>query len=172
MAGYALVRIADGQILDRRAALASGLWRIPGTKSDFGTPVLGAEIGGVRIVACAVADDPPGPLYLSTGETAAYDAGTDQVIITKTYPAEPNVTPPVEVIKVAYIKVALRRLGLLDAVDAAVSGGDPDLQILWDKGTEIRRDDPEMIALATALSIDIDAVWAAARAVRDARLPT
>lgn len=87
----------------------------------------------------------------------------DRVVITRT-PAP----PPVEVIRTAYLAAALAQIGKLAAVDAAV-GGDPVLDALWKRATEMRRDDPDMAAVAKALSIDLDDVWTRARAIRAAR---
>lgn len=120
-----------------------------------------------KSVETVVLNSPPGPLYSPIGETVSYDQAKSRVTINIVYPEQPNVVPPVEVIRTAYLKAALAQMGKLATVEAAIS--DPVLKALWDAATEMRRDDPDMIALASALSIDIEAVWTAARAIRDAR---
>lgn len=74
--------------------------------------------------------------------------------------------PPVETIRVAWVKASLAQIGKLEPVNAAVT--DPVLKALWDSATEIRRDDPDMVEVAAALSIDLDHLWARARAIRAA----
>jgi len=81
----------------------------------------------------------------------------------------PYVAPPAppETIKTAYLKAAMAQIGKLAAVDAAVT--DPVLAVLWANATEMRRDDPDMAAIARGLSIDLDDLWTRARAIRAAR---
>lgn len=79
---------------------------------------------------------------------------------------EPAPAAPVETIRVAWVKAALAEIDKLNAVNAAIS--DPLLLALWTSATEIRRDDPDMIAIAAALNIDLDDLWVRARAIRAA----
>lgn len=92
----------------------------------------------------------------------------DRVVITRSPIPPPD--PPVEVISVPWLKAALAQIGKLAAVNAVVT--DPVKKALWDSATEMRRDDPDMITVATALSIDLDDLWARAKAIRAARLPS
>lgn len=74
---------------------------------------------------------------------------------------------PIETIRTAWLKAALAQIGKLADVNAAVT--DPVFKALWDSATEIRRNDPDVIAVAAALAIDLDDLWARARAIRAAR---
>ena len=89
--------------------------------------------------------------------------GIDAVTITMADPP-PAPAPPAEVIRIAYLKAALAEAGELARVDAAVT--DPVLRALWEYAADIRRDDRDIIAMATALSIDLDALWRRAREIR------
>jgi hypothetical protein len=50
-------------------------------------------------------------------------------------------------------RLALLSLGLLDQVNKAIAGGPVEMQIAWEFSTEVRRDDPGLIALAKQLGI-------------------
>lgn len=169
--GFALIRLSDHQIIGESGSLP---WRVTVTDvgvCDFdavGQVMPDADAPTHKLIERVTNDSPPGPQYTPTGSDVSYDPNSDRVIIKMIYPAQPNVVAPVEVIRTAYLKAALAQMNKLDVVEAAIQ--DPVLKALWDHATEMRRDDPDMIALAAALSIDIEAVWIAARAIREARV--
>lgn len=69
-------------------------------------------------------------------------------------PAEPPAPPPVPmVISPRQARLALLSLGLLDQVNDVVAGGPVEMRIAWEFSTEVRRDDPGVIALAKQLGI-------------------
>jgi hypothetical protein len=103
--------------------------------------------------------------------TAGYDRDVALWLIAAKRAAllgEPAPEAPVETIRVAYLVAALAQINKRNAVDAHIS--DPVLRALWDRATEIRRDDPDMAAVAAALNVDLSDVWARARAIRAARV--
>lgn len=50
-------------------------------------------------------------------------------------------------------RLALLSMGLLDQVNEAIAGGPVEMRIAWEFSTEVRRDDPGVIALAKQLGI-------------------
>lgn len=74
-------------------------------------------------------------------------------------PREPPAPPPAPVpieISNAQARVALRRAGLLSAVNAAVAAADAEAQDLWEYGTVLRRDSALVIDLAAAVGLTPD----------------
>lgn len=69
----------------------------------------------------------------------------------------------------AWLRAALADIGRIADVDAAVHTAGPVSWELWSNATTISQDDPEVNAIAGALGIDLDAVFAAALAIRAAR---
>lgn len=71
----------------------------------------------------------------------------------------------------AYLRAALagKPFERLAEVDAAVQAAGAEKWELWANATTISQDDPDVNAIATALGIDLDAVFVAARAIRAAR---
>lgn len=63
------------------------------------------------------------------------------------------------------IRKALNALRLRDAVEAAVAAGSQDMKDGWEFATEVRRDDPLVVAMGAALgksSKDLDELFALA----------
>ena len=58
-----------------------------------------------------------------------------------------------QVITIRQARLALLAAGLLDNVDAAVAAGDRTVQIEWEYVTELRRDWPTLVGLASALGL-------------------
>jgi hypothetical protein len=69
----------------------------------------------------------------------------------------------------AYLRAALASIERLAEVDAAVQAAGAVKWELWTNATTISQDDPDVNAIADALGIDLDAVFAAARAIREGR---
>jgi hypothetical protein len=71
----------------------------------------------------------------------------------------------------AYLRAALAdpAVNKLAEVDAAVQAAGPVKWELWANATTISQDDPNVNAIASALGIDLDAVFTAARALREER---
>lgn len=78
---------------------------------------------------------------------------------------EPVVPVPSE-IHIAWLRAALAEAGTLSAVNAAVASAGPVKQALWEYATTIRRNDPDVVAIAGALSIDLDALFIRADEIR------
>ena len=68
-------------------------------------------------------------------------------------PPEPEPEPVPTVLTIRQAKRVLLAAGLLDDVDAAVAQADRGTQLDWEYATEIRRDWPTLIAMATALGM-------------------
>lgn len=63
------------------------------------------------------------------------------------------------------VKIALDQIDQLEAVNAAVAQhGTRALQMKWEGANTFNRFDPDIIAFAQMLNIDLDALWAAAKA--------
>lgn len=69
----------------------------------------------------------------------------------------------------AYLRAALASIERLAEVDAAVQSAGAVKWELWANATTISQDDPDVNQIADALGVDLDAVFAAARAIRTAR---
>lgn len=80
-------------------------------------------------------------------------------------PAEVFVEPPTE-LHAAWLRAALAEAGQADAVNAAVNAAGPVKAALWEFATTISRLDNEVIAIATALNIDLRALFARADEMR------
>lgn len=80
-------------------------------------------------------------------------------------PGEPSVPVPAD-IHVAWLRAALAEAGTLSAVNAAVASAGAVKQALWEYATTIRRNDPDVMAIAGALSIDLDALFIRADEIR------
>ena len=78
---------------------------------------------------------------------------------------EPVVPVPTE-IHIAWLRAALAEEGVLDDVNAAVASAGAVKQALWEYATTIRRADPDVVAIAGALSLDLDALFIRADEIR------
>ena len=76
----------------------------------------------------------------------------------KPLPVEP-IAPPVRTIDARRLRLALFQLKLLDKVEAAISTLDRAAQVNWEYATEIKEDHPLVEALATKLSLDVNAIF-------------
>lgn len=76
---------------------------------------------------------------------------------------------PERVIHKAYLRAALASIDKLAEVDAAVTIAGVVQWELWANATTISQDDPDVNEIATALNIDLDAVFEIARSIRSAR---
>lgn len=73
-------------------------------------------------------------------------------------PPEPQPDPVPEMISRFQARAALMAAGLLDQVEAAVSGADDFTRLAWAEATEWRRDSPTLAVLAGGLGLDAAAV--------------
>jgi hypothetical protein len=102
----------------------------------------------------------------------AKEAAGKEIETLKARLAEIETTPPQangRSIHKAWLRAALASIERLAEVDAAVQAAGPVHWELWANATTISRDDADVVAIAAALSIDLDAVFAAARAIQAAR---
>lgn len=81
---------------------------------------------------------------------------------------EPVIPVPSE-IHIAWLRAALAEADVLGAVNAAVTSAGPVKQVLWRDATTIRRNDPDVVAIAGALSLDLDALFIRADEIRSGR---
>jgi hypothetical protein len=110
---------------------------------------------------------------VATAEAEA-QAAKDEAVLLKARIAELEGKPPADsgrTIHKAWLRAALASIERLAEVDAAVQAAGPVPWELWANATTISRDDADVVAIAAALSIDLDAVFAAARAIQAARAP-
>jgi len=76
--------------------------------------------------------------------------------------------PTVTAVHIAWLEQALKEIDKLDAVNAAVAA-DPAKASLWRRVVTVNRNDPDVIAVASALDIDLDTLFARADAIRRER---
>lgn len=72
-------------------------------------------------------------------------------------------------IHIAWLRAALAEAGALTNVNAAVAAAGAVKQALWEYATTIRRADPDVGAIAGALSLDLDALFIRADEIRRER---
>jgi hypothetical protein len=78
----------------------------------------------------------------------------------QTFTPIPSPPPPIpQQVTPLQIRHALRQLGLLDQVNAYVSTQSGDVQDAWQFAVAISRNDPMVVAAATALGVDADALF-------------
>ena len=71
-------------------------------------------------------------------------------------------TAPIAPISPRQIRMALTRAGLRSTVEAAVAAGNQDLKDWWEFSTSFERNNPQVVAMGTALgqtSGQLDALW-------------
>lgn len=78
---------------------------------------------------------------------------------------EANQPPPAPVTQISprQIRMAMTQIGLRNAVEAVVAAGDQDLKDWYEFSTYFDRNHPQVLAMATALSVSdaqLDALWA------------
>ena len=83
-------------------------------------------------------------------------------------PVIPPAEPPGEV-HMAWLRAALAEADKLGAVDAAVASQGAVKQALWDYATWVSRTDPDVVAIAGALRIDLEALFTRADEIRKSR---
>lgn len=86
-----------------------------------------------------------------------------------TEPYVKPVDPPINVVKAGWLRAALARQDKLASVNAAVSQTTQEKQELWEYATEYRIDDPDIIAIAAILSIDLRELFDLADQIRRER---
>jgi hypothetical protein len=81
---------------------------------------------------------------------------------------EPDVTSALVSanIHIAYFEAALAEMGYLNAVNAAIAQQSAVKQRLWARATTISTSDPDVVAIADALDIDLSQVAAKAAAIQ------
>lgn len=72
---------------------------------------------------------------------------------------EPVPTPVIRTIDMRRLKLALLQLDLLDDIDAAIAAQPRQAQIEWDYASEVKTNHPLVVALANAMSLDINAIF-------------
>lgn len=73
-------------------------------------------------------------------------------------PAKP-IVPPIRTIDARRLRLALLQLELLDVVEAAIATLGKAAQIDWEYATQIKEDYPLVLALATNLGLDTEAIF-------------
>lgn len=127
------------------------------------------EIHGINIPADAVeiTDELHAALLdaQASGNRIEGDAGGNPVVVT---PAPEQPAAPA-VVSMRQARLALLAAGMLQPVNdaiAALPGADGDAaRIEWEYATEVRRDSQIVQRLASALALDVDALFAAAAAL-------
>ena len=75
-------------------------------------------------------------------------------------PVPPSpIAPTVRTIDMRRLRLALLQLDLLDDIDAAIAAQPRQAQIEWEYATEVKTNHPLVVALATAMSLDVNAIF-------------
>lgn len=82
--------------------------------------------------------------------------------------AEADKPKPV-VVHAAWFRAALAEIGAVENVNRAVAAQGPVAATLWEYATTIRSDDPDVIAVAAAVGVDLSALFARALEIRGQR---
>ena len=90
---------------------------------------------------------------------SAYDSDNYQLIPAFEPQALSPVTSQVRSIDMRRLRLALLQMELLDGIDAAIAAQSKAAQIEWEFATDVKADHPLVGALATAMSLDIDAIF-------------
>ena len=72
---------------------------------------------------------------------------------------EPVPTVIIRSIDMRRLRLALLQMDLLDDIDNAIAAQPKAAQIEWEFATDVRADHPLVVALATAMSLDIDEIF-------------
>ena len=73
--------------------------------------------------------------------------------------ADPVPTPVIRSIDMRRLRLALLQMDLLDDIDAAIAAQPRQAQIEWEYATDVKADHPLVVALANAMSLDINAIF-------------
>lgn len=103
------------------------------------------------------------PVQRVTGEPSSGIVGDAYVVSTL-----PPVAPPRSV-HIAWLEAALVEIDKLASVEAAVGTATPAAQALWRRATTITEIDPEVVAIARVLGIDLPALFDRANEIRASR---
>lgn len=95
----------------------------------------------------------------------AIDEALANGLVIAPYEQPPALEP---VVHVAWLRAALAESGELAAVDRAAGAADPVTKQLWDYATTVRRQHLAVIAIGSALRLDLDQLFARAEALRAA----
>ena len=85
-------------------------------------------------------------------------------------PSPPTIPQGPRTIHPAWLRLALIEIDKLDAVNAAVASQGAVKATLWEYATTIAEDDADVNAIATALSIDLAALFDRAEEIRNSRV--
>lgn len=95
---------------------------------------------------------------LAEGEFAVFEAPA-WIVTSDPWTPPAASTPPVpQVVTRRQAKLALLDAGVLDAAEAAIAAGDAEAKINWNDALEFRRDNPLVLAIGAALSLDAAAI--------------
>ena len=110
-------------------------------------PALYGTYGGLQLVKRFYQE--------STEQDSVTFNGTDIVVNCYVAPAPPPSLDPPSVLSCTPLQArkALRQVGLIDAVNAAVKASTPDVQDAWEFASEVRRNDPFLVTLSTSLGM-------------------
>ena len=92
---------------------------------------------------------------LSTGEVSVIPLSAQEIVDIQNAPQ----ILPVRTIDARRLRLALHQLNLLDGVEAAIATLDKSAQIDWEYALEIKEDYPLVLALATNLGLDTEAIF-------------
>lgn len=103
------------------------------------------------------------PVQRVAGEPSTGIVGDAYVVSTP-----PPVVPPRSV-HIAWLEAALVEIDKLASVEAAVGTASEAAQALWRRATTITETDPEVVAIANVLKIDLPALFDRANEIRASR---
>lgn len=73
---------------------------------------------------------------------------------------------PVPTIHIAWLRAALAEIDMLDAVNSAVAAAGPIKQQIWDYATTIPQNNPDVVAIAGALGLNLPQLFERANQIK------
>lgn len=157
--GYCLVD-PKGQIvqtfpifpIENGRPVLSASYEINGASVTIMSPVPGETLpGGFRLIEKFLDDGGYPSEFHSFADSAPVLTG-DRVVVTRKYSDTPDIVPPV--VTMAQCRLALSQIGRHAEADAMVMASDNErLKILWQFSKDVRRDAPELLFMAKAMSL-------------------
>ena len=122
-----------------------------------------------KILSAGIGDDFQGIEYIQplpidfeyAFSLGKYQINLDTLLVEKVegWIAPDGYVPFVREIDARRLRLALLQMGLLDGVETSLSKLDRAAQIEWEYATTIKEDYPLVVALATNLGLDTDAIF-------------
>ena len=115
----------------------------------------GVEFQGIEYIDSLPTD------FLDSFSLGKYkiNIATQKIELVPNWVAPNGYVPPVRSIDMRRLRLALLQMELLDDIDAAILAQPRQAQIEWEYATKVKTNHPLIVALATAMSLDVNAIF-------------